>query len=63
MEIAKKYVLSERIHFMCPDMYFGIMAEIESVYEKEKFRRCLEALQEALEPYGGGYVPGGCLFL
>lgn len=47
MEIEKKYVLSERVHFMCPDMYFGIMAEIEGVYEKEKFLRCLEALQEA----------------
>lgn len=30
----RQYVMSERAHFMCPNMHFGILMEIEKEYDK-----------------------------
>ena len=43
----KNYIFTERAHFMCPDMHFGIMAELRAEYDDRKFLNSLEALQKA----------------
>ena len=47
MESSRNYVCSERAHFMCPNMHFGIMAQIASNYSEEKVRQCVDVLQKA----------------
>ena len=34
MKSVKNYVYTERAHFMCPNMHFGIMAKIENNYDE-----------------------------
>lgn len=31
MKLVKNYVYTERAHFMCPNMYFGIMEDYEEI--------------------------------
>ena len=47
MKSDRNYVYTERAHFMCPNMHFGIMAKIESNYEEEKLRQSIDILQKA----------------
>ncbi len=47
MKSDRNYVYTERAHFMCPDMHFGIMAKIERNYDEEQLRQSIDALQEA----------------
>lgn len=47
MKADRNYVYTERAHFMCPNMYFGIMAKIESNYDEEQLRKSIDVLQKA----------------
>ena len=47
MKSDRNYVYTERAHFMCPDMHFGIMAKIERNYDEEQLRQSIDILQKA----------------
>lgn len=47
MKSDKNYVFTERAHFMCPNMHFGIMAKIESNYDEERLIQSIDILQKA----------------
>lgn len=47
MESVKNYVYTERAHFMCPNMHFGIMAWVKSRYDEEQVRQSIIVLQKA----------------
>ncbi len=47
MKSDRNYVYTERAHFMCPDMHFGIMAKIERNYDERQLRQSIDALQKA----------------
>ena len=47
MKLIKNYVYTERAHFMCPNMHFGIMAKIESNYDERQLRQSVDTLQKA----------------
>ena len=47
MKLVKNYVYTERAHFMCPNMHFGIMAKIESNYDERQLRQSIDTLQKA----------------
>lgn len=43
----RNYMYTERAHFMCPNMHFGIMAKIESNYDEGQLRQSIDTLQKA----------------
>lgn len=45
--MKKQYLLTERAHFMCPNMHFGILMEIEKEYDKENVEVTLSRMAEA----------------
>ena len=47
MDSARNYIFTERAHYMCPNMIFGIMATIERKYDIEKIKDGISALQNA----------------
>ncbi len=47
MESVKNYVYTERAHFMCPNMHFGIIEKIERCYDIEQLRQSIDTLQNA----------------
>lgn len=47
MKPFKNYVYTERAHFMCPNMHFGIMAQIKSRYDEKQVRQSVEILQKS----------------
>ena len=47
MKSDRNYVYTERAHFMCPNMHFGIMAKIESNYDEGQLRQSIETLKKA----------------
>ena len=47
MKSIKNYVYTERAHFMCPNMHFGIMAKIESNYDEGQLKQSIDTLQKA----------------
>ena len=47
MKSVKNYVYTERAHFMCPNMHFGIMEKIESNYNERQLRQSVDTLQKA----------------
>lgn len=42
-----QYILSERAHFMCPNMHFGMLMEIEKEYDKALLEATLDRMAEA----------------
>ncbi|MBQ5312241.1 MAG: hypothetical protein ILP19_09440 [Oscillospiraceae bacterium] len=40
-------IYTERAHLMCPDMYFGIVIAIDSVFDKDRISKAVDALAEA----------------
>ncbi len=44
---TRQYLLTERAHYMCPQMHFGILARIPARYDAEKLAGTLRALQRA----------------
>ncbi len=47
MKSDRNYVYTERAHFMCPNMHFGIMEKIESNYDEEQLIQNIDILQKA----------------
>ena len=45
--MKKQYVLTERAHFMCPNMHFGMIMEIEKEFIAEKVQETLDRMAEA----------------
>ena len=45
--MKKQYVLTERAHFMCPNMHFGMIMEIEKEFKAEKVQETLDRMAEA----------------
>ena len=43
----RQYVLTERAHFMCPNMHFGILFSINKEYDRTNVRNVLNLLSEA----------------
>ncbi len=39
--MTRQYLVTERAHFMCPNMHFAIMAEIKGYYHKESVHKVL----------------------
>ena len=47
MESNRNYLCTERAHLMCPNMHFGILAQIESDYDFQKVRQSVGAIRDA----------------
>ncbi len=47
MKTDRNYVYTERAHFMCPNMHFGIMAKVKSNYDEEQLIQSIGILQKA----------------
>ncbi len=43
----KKYIVTERAHFMCPNMHFGILISIDKKYDINRIRDVIKSLSEA----------------
>ncbi|WP_029233730.1 condensation domain-containing protein [Butyrivibrio sp. VCB2006] len=43
----RKYLYTERAHYMCPNMHFGIMAEIGKEFNEERLKESIEVLKTA----------------
>ncbi len=43
----KQYIVTERAHLMCPNMYFGIQFRIRADYESGKMKETVRALADA----------------
>lgn len=48
----RNYLCTERAHLMCPNMHFGILAQIESDYDFQKVRQSVGAIRDA-HPFCG----------
>lgn len=44
---TKKYLYTERAHYMCPNMHFGIIANIGKVFDENRLSESIEALKAA----------------
>ncbi|MDE5931964.1 MAG: hypothetical protein K2H40_05705, partial [Lachnospiraceae bacterium] len=47
MNSNRNYMRTERAHFMCPNMHFGILAQIKSDHDAIRLKQSLHALQKA----------------
>lgn len=45
--MEKQYVKSERAHFMCPNMHFGIIVELNATYSQSKVKDTLDVMSKA----------------
>ncbi|MGN0161029.1 MAG: hypothetical protein ACI4AQ_06560 [Lachnospiraceae bacterium] len=45
--MKKQYVMTERAHFMCPNMHFGMLTEIEKEYDKAGVEATLNRMADA----------------
>lgn len=45
--MKKQYVMTERAHFMCPNMHFGMLMEIEKEYDKAGVEATLNRMADA----------------
>lgn len=45
--MKKQYLRTERTHFMCPNMHFGMLMELEKEYEEERVKETLHRMAEA----------------
>ena len=45
--MKRQYILSERAHFMCPNMHFGILMEVEKNYDKTNVEATLHRMSKA----------------
>lgn len=47
MTSNRNYICSERAHFMCPNMHFGISAHIAGDFDEKQVRQSVDAIQKA----------------
>lgn len=45
--MERQYIMSERAHFMCPNMNFGMLIELAGAYDGERFSAALDRLAQA----------------
>lgn len=45
--MKKQYILTERAHYMCPNMYFGVLCSIGSQYDADKVKEGIRVLSDA----------------
>ena len=45
--VKRQYLITERAHFMCPNMHFGMLMEIEKEYDKANVEATLNRMAEA----------------
>lgn len=45
--VKRQYLITERAHFMCPNMHFGMLMEIEKEYDKADVEATLNRMAEA----------------
>lgn len=45
--MEKQYIVTERAHFMCPNMHFGILLELDAPYEEKRVKASLDTLAQA----------------
>lgn len=45
--MKRQYLITERAHFMCPNMHFGILMEIEKEYDKDLVDSTLNRMAES----------------
>ncbi len=45
--MSRQYAISERAHFMCPNMNFGIVVTIDESFDEEKFKSVIAIMSEA----------------
>ncbi len=45
--MKRQYLITERAHFMCPNMHFGMLTEIEKAYDKAHVEATLSRMAEA----------------
>lgn len=45
--MKRQYVMSERAHFMCPNMHFGMLLELQEEYVEEKVGETLHRMAQA----------------
>lgn len=45
--MKRQYVISERAHFMCPNMHFGILMEIEKDYDRNLVNETIHRMADA----------------
>ena len=43
----RKFLYTERAHYMCPNMHFGIMAEIGAEFDANRIIASVEAVRSA----------------
>ena len=43
----RQYLITERAHFMCPNMHFGIVMEIEKEYDKANVEATINRMADA----------------
>jgi hypothetical protein len=43
----RKYLYTERAHYMCPNMHFGILAEIDVEFDAKRIAESVGALKAA----------------
>ena len=46
-EMKRQYLVTERAHFMCPNMHFGMLMEIEKEYIEENVKETLDRMANA----------------
>ncbi len=45
--MERQYVRSERAHFMCPNMHFGILVKVNGLYDAAKVGETIDILANA----------------
>jgi NRPS condensation-like uncharacterized protein len=45
--MGKQYVSSERAHFMCPNMHFGILVDVKAEQNSQKIKNCFDNMAQA----------------
>ena len=45
--MKRQYICSERAHFMCPNMHFGIAFQLAEKYDAQRFDFAIQALAAA----------------
>lgn len=45
--MERQYLVTERAHFMCPNMHFGMLVELAAEYDGNKIKETLEKMAKA----------------
>lgn len=45
--MERQYLVTERAHFMCPNMHFGMLVELRAEYDGNKIKETLEKMAKA----------------